>query len=129
VWLQLLVEGLDVATKDEVVRIRCEADEKARWVEAAGGERKLSAWLRNLANLEAHPVPPRPNEPLLHEPVVEATQEALLGPPQMPTLLSSHPEGFPEKVSIGGKNGVTVPCARARFHRPGTYCASCKKTA
>lgn len=40
--------------KSEVVRLRCTADQKARWIEAAGGPRRLSEWITR--RLDAEPV-------------------------------------------------------------------------
>lgn len=97
--------------RDSKVEIRCTSEEKARWVEAAGGPRKVSDWLRRLADAAAE------NEPLLHEPLIAATQQAL-----------AVPEPTTGKVSIGKTNGVETKCPRSHFHRPGTYCASCKRT-
>ena len=36
-----------------VVQIRCSAEEKTRWIEAAGGPRQLSEWIRSRLNVQA----------------------------------------------------------------------------
>ena len=162
------------------VEIRVTDAEKAAWAEAAGGSRKVSDWLRSLANREAfkpaplgHPVyieeckwcsgtlplghrsgcssdalfdpekvcncnhatntvvdgneghnpgcPAHPrnrqqDEPLLHEPVVEATKIALTAPPDAPTTSAA--------VRV---KPTAEQCPRWPHHRKGTYCGTCKK--
>lgn len=108
-------------TKQAKVEVRCTDEEKARWQEAAGGPRRVSAWLRDLANAtaERHENPllvVEANEPLLHEPVVEATKTALIPDPSADALGRG-------KVREKKRTG----CVRSHFHRPGVYCGTCKK--
>lgn len=111
-----------MTTRNAKIEVRCTSEEKARWVEAAGGPRRVSDWIRSLANAAAS------SEPLLHEPVVEATKlafssgEGLVPNEPIPPAPSIPP------VSIGKTNDVHTRCPREHHHRPNTYCASCKRT-
>lgn len=83
--------------KTASIEFRATPSAKARWQEAAGGPRKLSAWLTDLAN-EASRLEVRPNggDVQLSPKVVE--QEASAG-----------------------------QCPRWMHHRSGVYCGTCKK--
>lgn len=85
--------------KSARVEIRVTDLEKADWAEAAGGVRKVSEWLRALANREATSQ---------RQKIVIPQEEALVTP-------------------TGRQKIVPAPpiCARAHFHRPGTYCGTC----
>jgi hypothetical protein len=116
------------------VEIRVTDAEKAAWAEAAGGSRRVSEWLRRLANERAFggvaeladapasstgdlgregSIPSPATEPLLDDPVVEATKIALLD------------EGTHPREQKSGK--LTGQCPRWPHHRKGTYCGTCKK--
>jgi hypothetical protein len=87
-------------TKSQRIEIRVSESEKAAWAQTAGGQRRVSEWLRSLANAAIA------SEPLVSEPKILA-----------------------EKVSVSTKH-VVVPkkdCPRAHHHRPGVYCGSCGK--
>ena len=50
-WLQNLIGSSLVATNlDVTIRLRLDAATKELWVAAAGGERKLSEWIRGRCN-------------------------------------------------------------------------------
>lgn len=113
-------------TKQAKVEIRCSEEEKAAWQAAAGGPRKVSAWLRALANTNADPdhlerivaagaeaVERKNRLPL-------STTGAIL--PAMKDAVESLPTnklGEPKKISA-------YNCPRAHTHRKGTYCGTCK---
>lgn len=82
------------------IELRATEAEKKAWADAAGGSRRVSEWLRSLANAATS------QAPLIDEPKI-----------------------LTEKVGIGG-NGVKLPpkdCPRAHHHRPGVYCGTCGK--
>ena len=107
--------------KSAKVEIRVTPAETAAWAEAAGGSRKVSAWLRALANQAAF-AKKREALPEGIDPPYEAHARAL----DIPVLDAVSP-GEVGKVSIGKTNGVTLKCPRAHHHRPGVYCGTCKK--
>jgi len=82
-------------TKSQRIEIRVSESEKASWAKAAGGQRRVSEWLRSLAAAAVS------TEPLIKEPKIQA-----------------------EKTPVSTK-GLVTGCARAHHHRPGVYCASC----
>jgi hypothetical protein len=113
-------------TKQAKVEVRCSTEEKARWVEAAGGPRSVSAWIRALANSAAS----ASGETGLIEELVTAGAEEKLKAAKTP--LSTSGALIPEKkiVEEAKASGVRrAPCPRERFHRSGTYCGACGKLA
>jgi hypothetical protein len=106
--------------KSERINIRVSEGEKAAWAEAAGGSRRVSEWLRALANAAAANDRVGP---------VEALDAAglELGQSGIEKMIDEQrtPAG---KVSIGKDNGTHPKCERWSHHRPGTYCAACGKT-
>lgn len=94
--------------KNARVEIRASETEKAAWADAAGGARRVSEWLRALANTHALP------------------ENDLTGPVEALDAAGLELGAKRERVSIG-KNGPQPRCLRFMHHRPGTYCASCKK--
>lgn len=95
--------------KSSRVEIRVTDLEKADWATKAGGTRRVSDWLRSLAN--AAPFPGG---------VVEQVDT-----PASSTGGPSGREGSSPSPAI--KRKPRAGCARAHFHRPGVYCASCEK--
>lgn len=103
--------------KSARVEIRVTETEKAAWAEAAGGARRVSEWLRSLANEAAFADKNR-----------EGRASSELGPADHRLVVSAPldataPTGPKGKVSI--RNGAKPVCPRAHFHRAGTYCGSC----
>lgn len=98
-------------TKQAKVEIRCSEEEKAAWQEAAGGPRKVSAWLRALANTNA--------DPDHLERIVAAGAEAVERKNRL--SLSTTGATIPATEKISSRN-----CPRAHTHRPSTYCGTCK---
>lgn len=88
--------------KSARIEIRVTEGEKAAWAEAAGGPRRVSEWLRAMANTAAFKEEPTPiggkgSEILVPEPKIREEAKA------------------------------TSQCPRFMHHRPGTYCGSCQK--
>ncbi len=90
------------------VEIRVTEAEKQSWGQAAGGQRKVSEWLRSLANQAAH---------------------TTLAPPQPVPVVrpAAHPLDATSPTGAVGKVTIRAACPRAHFHSPGVYCKSCGK--
>lgn len=101
--------------KKAKVEIRCEFDEKASWVEAAGGSRKLSAWAREVLNRAASNVE-QASVPLPAQVDAGSTNGRSAGPD--PASGGSTPS--PAAIPAG-------QCPRWFHHKPGVYCGTCKK--
>jgi hypothetical protein len=104
-------------------RIECRVTdlEKADWQKAAGGSRRVSEWLRGLANAECERLRRGEDEHTL--------------PPDAPTTSAARivkpfetPNAKPLIVADAIKQATGV-CPRAHHHRPGRYCGACKKVA
>lgn len=89
--------------KTASIEFRATPSAKARWQEAAGGPRKLSAWLTQLADAR----------------VAELADAAAS------STAAERREGSIPSPSI--ESGSTGECPRWMHHRSGVYCGTCKK--
>jgi hypothetical protein len=111
-------------SKQAKVEIRLSEEEKARWVDAAGGPRKVSAWLRALANAHA--------DPDHLEAVVAAGAEAVARKSRTPlstseAVLQKATFETPQHTVLTKPVRKPEDCPRWMHHRPGTYCGTCQK--
>lgn len=127
-----------MSAKTERVEVRVDAATKARWQEAAGGPRKVSAWITELANGASRPALPLvtaiiPSAPILN---VGTPSDAASADQSEPgaVISGSRPdsEGAPAKVeapspSIIEQESSAGQCPRWMHHRKGVYCGTCKR--
>jgi hypothetical protein len=120
------------------VEIRTTDLEKADWQKAAGGARRVSEWLRGLANAEVNRLTrmstdlPVPNEKQETEQIIAAV--AKYPRPESKPLIVVPTEKETVTYETPQHTVVTRPlenggCPRAHHHRPGRYCGTCKKVA
>lgn len=93
-----------------IVTLRVDDDRKALWVEAAGGQRQLSQWIRD-----------RCDEALVDW-VSDHTKLNEIGTASSEMAAERAPIPAPVKRRPD-KGGGT--CSREHFHRKGIYCKEC----
>jgi hypothetical protein len=143
-----------VSAKDTTVNIRVDSATKARWVEAAGGPRRLSPWLTELANAASSPdaaealIALGAQAKLVKAALPLVTPVIPTLPPDLnvgtPSDAAPADQGSPGAVVSGTgpdtDGGVTAPspgvveqessggqCPRWMHHRKGVYCGTCRK--
>lgn len=109
-------------------RIECRVTdlEKQDWQKAAGGSRRVSEWLRGLANAEC--------ERLRSQSGIERIIEEQRTPAgRIEPVPNAKPLIVADAISKGltreGGSPRLDKCPRAHHHRPGRYCGTCKKVA
>ena len=101
---------------DGVLHLRLSTHEKVLWVEAAGGSRRLSQWVRERCNAAVTERGTQPNGHSLKPDVV------LEG-----DVPSESVEASPGGSSSVPRSVTAANCpAAAMSHKPGTECPSCK---
>lgn len=110
-------------TKTTTANIRTTPEQKARWTAAAGGPRKLSAWLTELADNASRVkieviVPERVLDSGSPEP---QTRTSGAGDAVAPQVAARSETTIVEQESSAGQ------CPRWMHHRSGVYCGTCKK--
>jgi hypothetical protein len=117
-------------------RIECRVTdlEKADWQKAAGGSRRVSEWLRGLANAECERLRRGEDEHTL-PPDAPTTSAARIvkpfeAPNAKPLIVADAIEREVQVVPPPRSGKVaSQTCPRAHHHRPGRYCGTCKKVA
>lgn len=140
-------ERRDILMTDErktaSIEFRATPSAKARWQEAAGGPRKLSAWLTQLADARV--------AELADAAASSTAAERREGSTPSPSIESGTPsdaasvgKGEPRAVMSGESSNEGAPaqagapllveqessagqCPRWMHHRSGVYCGTCKK--
>ena len=141
-----------MSAKDTTVNIRVDAATKARWQEAAGGPRKLSAWLSELANAASSPDAAealvaigaqikiaQAAVPMAGVQVIGASDRAHRYSRPLPATQGPGDESSSAKRDgAGAAKAAPLPtiveqeassgqCPRWMHHRKGVYCGTCKK--
>lgn len=115
------------------VELRVTDAEKAAWAEAAGGSRRVSDWLRSLANREAFAdkraaLPEGVDPPYeQHARSLEIPVAIHAGPLDEVKIDLTAPPDAPTTSAAVRVKPTAEQCKRWPHHRKGVYCGSCKK--
>jgi len=97
--------------KTASIEFRATPSAKARWQEAAGGPRKLSAWLTDLADRAAAP----------------GMTDLMISPEAIDEALVKHGLQDSGLAVVVEQEASAGQCPRWMHHRSGVYCGTCKK--
>lgn len=111
--------------KSQRTELRTTELEKADWAWAAGGTRKVSDWLRGLANAECERLRLLGNITPVPTGTSGRASEAVASSSSPAPKVSVAGGATPREAGTGSK-GIP-PCSRERHHRPNTYCGACEK--
>lgn len=110
--------------RSNIVRLRLTDLEKADWQKAAGGERKLSEWIRGVCNAECDATrEPVPNQkPKIVQDAIRAEAEGRATPAS-----AERGRGNTSEPSQRPPAPSTEQCPRWMHHKKGVYCGACKR--